>query len=159
MIADIVYEATYAHPREAVWRALTTSELLAAWLMANDLREARVGHTFRFTDRPRPFWNGVCSCEVLVADAPSRFELAWGTDAPGTATRASWTLAATPDGGTRLTFCHSGLHGVMGWLMKLGMSKGWRRMVERSIPFVLDEMTRGRTPTRDAVKQAALHGA
>jgi uncharacterized protein YndB with AHSA1/START domain len=158
MIADIVHEATYAHPRDAVWRALTTPEALGAWLMANDFREAKRGHTFRFTDRPRPFWDGICACEVLVADAPSRFELAWGIGSPSTSSRVSWTLSATPDGGTRLTFRHSGLHGFMGWLMKRGMDKGWRRMLERSIPFVLDEMTRGRTPTRDAVKQNAVHG-
>jgi hypothetical protein len=56
--------------------------------------------------------------------------------------------------GTHLAFRHSGLEGVAGWLMKKGMTRGWQRMVERSIPFVAAEMARGRTPTRDEVGRA-----
>jgi uncharacterized protein YndB with AHSA1/START domain len=35
------------HPPEKVWRALTESELLAAWLMANDMQPL-IGHSFTF---------------------------------------------------------------------------------------------------------------
>jgi len=39
------------HPHAKVWRALTEPELLAAWLMANDMR-ALVGHRFTFKQQP-----------------------------------------------------------------------------------------------------------
>jgi len=39
------------HPPAKVWRALTEPELLAAWLMANDMR-ALVGHRFTFKQQP-----------------------------------------------------------------------------------------------------------
>jgi uncharacterized protein YndB with AHSA1/START domain len=155
MSADIVYEATFRHPPEQVWRALTTHEALGAWLMENDFSEARVGHRFRFTDRPRPFWDGICECEVIEADAPRRFSLRWGTNVKGAPTRVEWALTPTPDGGTHVLFRHGGLNGVMGFLMKQGMSKGWRRMLERSIPFVLDELAKGSMPSREAVRAHA----
>ncbi len=151
MIPDIVHEATYPHPPELVWRAIAAHDALEAWLMKNDLRDARAGERFRFVDRPRPFWNGICECEIAEADAPRRFALRWGVGGKGAPSDVSWTLSPVPGGGTRLVFRHGGLTGVMGWIMKKGMDEGWRRMVQRSIPFVLEGLAAGRRPTRDEV--------
>jgi uncharacterized protein YndB with AHSA1/START domain len=152
MIADIVHRATYRHPPELVWRAITTPEGLHAWLMVNDFREPVVGHRFQFRDRPRPFWDGICDCEVAEADMPRRFALRWGLNVKGEATRLSFELTPTTDGGTTLELRHGGLDGLMGWLMKKGMDKGWRRMVERTIPFVCDGLAKGAVPSREAVQ-------
>ena len=158
MHADIVYSATYPHPPEQVWSLLTRPEWLEAWLMKNTLSSAEVGHRFRFTDRPRPFWDGISECEVVASEPGRRFALRWGINARNEATEVSWTL--TPDGpsgnGTHLEFRHSGLRGFMGWIMKKGMTRGWQRMIERSIPYILDELAAGRTPDRDAVRCASL---
>lgn len=150
-LEDIVCAATYEHPPELVWRALVTPRALAAWLMENTFERAEVGHRFRFTDRPRPFWDGVCECEVEAVEDARRLALRWGIGKDATSTRVEFTL--TPAGpGTRLAFRHSGLHGVMGWFMKKGMTKGWTRMVERSIPRVCEYLARGEVPTREALK-------
>lgn len=154
MISDIAHEASYPYPPELVWRAITTPEVLGAWLMRNDLREARPGQRFRFTDRPRPFWDGVCECEVAEADAPRRFALRWGLNVKGQPSVVSWSLAPTAEGGTRVEFRHAGLNGVMGWFMRKGMDKGWRRMLERSLPFVLARLATGRPPSREEVALA-----
>jgi uncharacterized protein YndB with AHSA1/START domain len=151
MIEDIVHRATYRHPPELVWRAIATREGLDAWMMVNDFEEAKVGHRFRFRDKPRPFWDGICDCEVAEADAPRRFVLRWGLNVRGEPTRLSFELTPTSDGGTTLELRHGGLNGVMGWFMKKGMDKGWRRMVERSIPLVADGMAKGAVPSRDEV--------
>ncbi len=153
MIADIVHEATYRHPPELVWRAVATPEGLNAWMMVNDFREAKVGHRFRFTDRPRPFWDGICDCEVVEAEAQRRFSILWGTNGRGAPTRVTFTLTPTDDGGTRLEFRHGGMQGLLGWAMKKGMDGGWRGMVQRAIPFVLDGMARGQVPSRDEVRR------
>jgi uncharacterized protein YndB with AHSA1/START domain len=48
---SIVVECDLPEPPEKVWRALTVPELLAAWLMPNDIR-AEVGSRFSFQPRP-----------------------------------------------------------------------------------------------------------
>jgi uncharacterized protein YndB with AHSA1/START domain len=50
---EIVTECDLPDPPEKVWRALTVPELLAAWLMPNDIRP-RVGERFRFQPEPIP---------------------------------------------------------------------------------------------------------
>ncbi len=151
MIPDIVHEATYPDSPDVVWRAIATPEALGTWLMPNDFREATPGHRFRFTDRPRPFWDGICEWEVLEADAPRRFALRWGLNVKGAPSTVSWTLSPAGGGGTRVVFRHAGLNGLMGWFMKKGMDKGWRRMLERSLPVVLAGLARGQLPSRDEV--------
>ncbi len=150
MIPDIVHEATYRHPPDRVWRAIAAHDALEAWLMENDLREPRAGERFRFRDRPRPFWDGVCECEIAEADAPRRFALRWGVGGSAAPSTVSWTLEPVP-GGTHVLFRHAGLTGVMGWIMKRGMDKGWRRMLDRSLPFVLAGLAAGRLPGREEV--------
>ena len=153
MLSPILVDANYAHPPALVWKVLTTPRALAAWLMETTFARAEVGHRFRFTDRPRPFWDGICECTVESADEPRQLALAWGTNT-SVPTRVTWTLAPTLDGGTRVTFRHDGLAGIQGFLMKQGMTRGWKRMLQRSIPFVLEAMARDRVPTRDEVKAA-----
>ncbi len=44
---SIAMEYDLPHPPAKVWRALTEPELLAAWLMVNNMRPL-VGHSFTF---------------------------------------------------------------------------------------------------------------
>ena len=158
MTDDIVHEATYPHPPSAVWKALTTREALRAWLMDNTFEEARVGHAFRFMDKPKKIvgWDGITECEVLEAVPERRLVVAFG---PGRdsfpATRVAWTLEPTPEGGTRVRFRHDGFTGLKGWMMRQGMDQGWGRMHRHAIPYVLDEMAHGRMPTQEATRAEA----
>lgn len=156
-----MHEATYAQPPEVVWQAIATKAGLEAWLMANDFQEARVGHRFTFTDKPRPFWDGQSPCEVVECDPPRRLALLWNTR-EAHPSKASWTLTRTPQGGTRLQFRHEGLTGFMGFLMKKGMQDGWGRMVHHSIPLVAERIAAGLPlPPRAEVKERSkqLHKA
>jgi len=151
MIDDIVHRATLPMAPELVWQAIATPAGLSAWMMQNDYQKPEVGHRFRFTDKPRPFWDGICDCEVAQADANRCFSLLWGLNQKGEPSRVTWTLEPAPGGGTHVEFRHSGLHGLMGWLMKKGMSTGWQRMLERSIPLVAEGIGKGQIPPRDEV--------
>ena len=54
---SISMEYDLPYPPEKVWRALTEPELLAAWIMVNDIRPL-VGHNFTFEHR---FGNDIVS--------------------------------------------------------------------------------------------------
>jgi uncharacterized protein YndB with AHSA1/START domain len=69
---SVVVECDLPEPPEKVWRALTESDLLSAWIMPNDLRP-EVGSRFRF--QPEAENGPPIECEVLEA-APNR-RLSW----------------------------------------------------------------------------------
>lgn len=159
MTDDIVHEATYPYPPEAVWKALTTREAVSAWLMETTFQEATVGHRFQFRDKPRPGWSGVTNCEILEADAPRRLVYSFGAPEDGSPmTRVAWELEPVA-GGTRLRLRHGGFTGFKGWLMRQGMKHGWGRIVRHGIPFVIGRMAGGSIPSRAETKEVAKRGA
>ena len=68
---SIVVEREMPHAPEKIWRALTSSALIADWLMANDF-EPEPGRKFQFRSKPMPGWTGVTNCEVTELDPPRR---------------------------------------------------------------------------------------
>ena len=74
---SIVVEREMPHSPEKIWRALTTSALIADWLMENDF-EPELGRNFQFRAKPMPGWSGITNCEVIELDAPTRLAYRWG---------------------------------------------------------------------------------
>jgi uncharacterized protein YndB with AHSA1/START domain len=111
---------------EKVWRALTDSELIAAWLMPNDFRPT-VGHKFNFRAKPMHGWDGVVHCEVLEVDAPKRLRYSWrgGAGPFQIDTEVAWTLSPSKAGGTLLKMEHSGFHAKDAPAFG-AMGEGWR---------------------------------
>ncbi|MDA8237747.1 MAG: SRPBCC domain-containing protein [Chloroflexi bacterium] len=125
---SIAFSWDLPHPPARVWRALTEPELLARWLMATDLRPA-VGEPFTFRQEPTPWWDGIVRGEVLEAEPDRRLRYTWrsGSGPNGVDTVVTWTLTATPAGGTRLTLEQSGfLPGAAAAFE--GAKQGWERM-------------------------------
>ncbi|RUX83102.1 SRPBCC domain-containing protein, partial [Mesorhizobium sp. M7A.F.Ca.CA.004.08.1.1] len=56
------FEYELAEPPEKVWRALTIPELLAAWMMPNDI-SPEIGNRFAFAGPDTPI-----ECEILDAE-------------------------------------------------------------------------------------------
>jgi uncharacterized protein YndB with AHSA1/START domain len=100
----LVVERVFPHPPEKLWRALTESPLLAQWLMNNDF-ELTAGRKFQFRAEPKPNWNGVIDCEVLVIEPMKQLSYSWGS--MGIDTVVLWTLNPA-DGGTQLRMEQSG---------------------------------------------------
>jgi uncharacterized protein YndB with AHSA1/START domain len=130
---SIVVERTLAHPPEKVWRALTTAELIATWLMQNDFAP-RVGRRFNFRARPIPnMWNGVTDCEVLEVEPPRRLVYSWnasGEEAEGgLKTIVTWTLTPAA-GGTHVRMEQAGFRPAAE-AGSQAMGGGWPRIVER----------------------------
>jgi uncharacterized protein YndB with AHSA1/START domain len=97
-----------AAPRERVWAALTTPELLAQWLGQGAVFDATVGAqgSYTWTD-----W-GRFPLVVEAVDAPSTLAVRWASKPDGelsetSSTTVHYTLETIPSG-TRLTVMESG---------------------------------------------------
>ena len=101
----VIVDCDLDDPPEKVWRALTTPELLAAWLAEGDIR-AEVGHRFALNPETGPV-----ECEVLEADPRNRLKISWHErDEAGEPIESEVTIDLTPtiNGGTRLRLVHDG---------------------------------------------------
>jgi uncharacterized protein YndB with AHSA1/START domain len=112
------FEYDLAEPPEKVWRALTVPELLAAWMMPNDIRP-EIGNRFAFAGPDAPI-----ECEILDAEPERLLRYSWRERSqPGGAARqdqldspldspldsvVTFTLARTVSGGTHLRIVHDG---------------------------------------------------
>ena len=136
-MGTIRVEATYPHPPERVWRALTDPQAIAEWLMPNDF-QPRLGHRFQFRVANAKGWSGVVDCEVTELTPPSRLAYTWASDKVDT--RVTWTLEPSKDG-TRLVLEHSGFKGVGQFLLrKLIMGPGWKNMLKKKLPQVIERV-------------------
>ncbi|RWC34424.1 SRPBCC domain-containing protein [Mesorhizobium sp.] len=104
----IEFEYDLVEPPEKVWRALTVPELLAAWLMPNDI-SPEIGNRFAFAGQDTPI-----ECEILDAEPEKLLRYSW-REQPGDAARqdpldstVTFTLARTVSGGTHLRIVHDG---------------------------------------------------
>ena len=129
---EIVVEYALPYPPAKVWRALIEPELLAGWLMPNDIAPV-VGHKFNFRTQPMGDWNGVVDCEVLEVELQKRLVYTWvGGSAKNEGyghkldTTVTWTLEPSGDGGTVLKLVHHGFH-PDDFAFKM-MGQGWRSM-------------------------------
>ena len=101
----------YPHPPQRVWRALTTPELMARWLMEPTGFAPVVGTRFTFRTQPMPAvdFSGEIACEVIEVVDGKRLTISW-TDAH-TGRPAGWLVSWTLHGegsGTRVILLHSG---------------------------------------------------
>lgn len=104
----------YTTSIEKAWAALTDSNKLAKWIMANDFKPV-VGHRFQFRTEPSEWWDGIIDGEVLIVEEPSRLSYSWASgEEKHTVT---WTLQDLGDGKVNLHLEQTGFsnpHGLEG---------------------------------------------
>ena len=105
---SLAFEYDLAEPPEKVWRALTVPELLAAWMMPNDIKP-QTGSNFTFAGP-----DTAIECEILEAEPEHLLRYSW-REQPRDAARqdpldstVTFTLARTVSGGTHLRIVHDG---------------------------------------------------
>lgn len=102
------FDCELAEPPEKVWRALTEPELLAAWMMPNDMK-TEAGSRFAFAGPDAPI-----ECEVLEAEPGRLLRYSWRErpsakdQLPAFDSVVTFTLARTASGGTHLSIVHDG---------------------------------------------------
>jgi uncharacterized protein YndB with AHSA1/START domain len=137
---SIVHEMVYPHPIWTVWKALTSSEALAAWLMPNDF-VAEVGHRFTFRTQPQQTWNGIVECQVVELEAPYKLAYTW-RGGPLLNTLVTFTLEAQA-GQTRLRLEHSGFAagGPAGLSIRDLLDSGWgSKLLRERLPALLAQL-------------------
>ncbi|TIP30773.1 MAG: SRPBCC domain-containing protein [Mesorhizobium sp.] len=113
MTADsIEFECELPDPPEKVWRALTVPDLLAAWMMPNDIKP-EIGSRFAFARPDAPI-----ECEILDAEPERLLRYSWRErPTPGNTADpldspmdsiVTFTLDRTVSGGTHLRIVHDG---------------------------------------------------
>jgi uncharacterized protein YndB with AHSA1/START domain len=138
MARTLVFDVDYPHSPEQVWRALTSSEALAEWLMANDFAP-EVGRSFQFRAKPVWGWNGIVDCKVLELDAPRRMVWKWQSEHIDTTVTFTLTPTAT---GTHLLLVHDGFRGARGHFVSW-MMRGWNGLLRKRLLVVLVRLETG----------------
>ncbi|MCX5494545.1 SRPBCC domain-containing protein [Kaistia dalseonensis] len=109
---SLLLECDLDAPIETVWRALSEPELLAQWLLPNDITTEQGG---RFTLAGGAELGGPIACEILASDAPHRLSFSWRgseTHPDGSEsvldTVLTFELSPVSDGRTHLRLVHGG---------------------------------------------------
>jgi uncharacterized protein YndB with AHSA1/START domain len=125
----IKYNWFFEQSPETVWKYLTTSELMAEWLMKNDF-ELMLGRKFMFKANPHPDldFDGKVYCEILEIDPEKKLVYSWKSgDGLGTMNVDSivtWILIPKNEG-TELILEHSGFDELKNTMLFQAMNKGW----------------------------------
>jgi len=132
---DIVVDEVFPHAPETIWKALTTGELIARWLMPAEGFQAVVGNRFTYKTTPAGAWDGTIHCEILEVVPNQRLVYSWQgghEDNVGYGSRletvVSWTLARA-DKGTRVRVVHSGFELPRNDTAYRNMSDGWKKVI------------------------------
>ena len=132
---DIVIDEVFPHVPETIWKALTSAQLIARWLMPPTGFEAVEGKAFTFQTKPGGDWDGVIHCRVLEVVANRRLVYAWkGGDERNTGygapldTVVTWSLTPV-EAGTRIQLIHAGFVLPRNESAYTIMSGGWKKVV------------------------------
>lgn len=134
-LPEICKKVVLNAPIEKVWKAVSTSEGIAAWWMPNTFQPI-LGHDFtlhagQFGDSP---------CKVTELDAPNRVGFDWGKD---------WHLVIEleklKDGKIEFTLIHSGWDvekvtefGQTHSVVREIMNGGWEEIVKVKLPTYIE---------------------
>jgi uncharacterized protein YndB with AHSA1/START domain len=134
---DIVVDETLPHAPETIWKALTSSALIARWIMEPTGFAPVEGTRFTFRTTPAGAWDGTIHCQVLDVVPNERLVYSWKGGDDGNAgygsrldTVVTWTLSREPNG-TRVRLVHSGFELPRNEAAFTNMGRGWRTILPR----------------------------
>lgn len=134
---DIVVDEVLPHAPEVIWKALTSSALIACWIMEPTGFAAIEGRRFTFNTTPAGAWDGTIHCQVLEVIPNERLAYSWkGGDDGNTGygsrldTVVTWTLTRAANG-TRVRLVHSGFELPRNEIAFTNMGRGWKTILPR----------------------------
>ena len=132
---QIVVDEVLPHAPEAIWKTLTTGDLIGRWLMTPSGFEPVEGNRFTFQTTPAGEWDGTIHCRIVELVTNERLAYTWRGGHEGNAgygspldTVVTWTLSRVA-GGTRLRLVHSGFVAPRNDSAYRSMGEGWEKVV------------------------------
>jgi len=132
---DIVVDEVFPHAPETIWKALTSGDLIARWLMPPTGFQAVEGADFTYQTKPAGEWDGTIRCKVLQVIPNTRLAYAWTGGHAGNVgygspldTVVTWVLTKV-ENGTRVRLVHSGFVLPKNDTAYRNMSDGWKKVV------------------------------
>jgi len=113
-------------PIQKVWKAIATSEGLAAWLMPNDFQPV-MGHEFTFRSEPKNGWNGIVYCKVMELNPPKRIGFTWSGN--NMEQYVSFELTELEKDKTQFMLVHAGWSEENAMIRDI-MYEGWGYLIE-----------------------------
>jgi uncharacterized protein YndB with AHSA1/START domain len=135
MQKEIKHSFFFPHSAEIVWEYLTKPELLAQWLMANDIQPV-VGHQFQFRSKPAVEigFDGIVYCEILDVVPLKQLSYSWKCSPTNGGykidTVVMWTLIPK-NKGTELNLLQTGFKENENVPFYMAMYNGWTKQVEK----------------------------
>jgi uncharacterized protein YndB with AHSA1/START domain len=128
----IAFELDLKHSPDKVWRALTTPDLLAEWLLPTIGFKLEVGAEFTLKTQAYPGWDGIVKCRMIEVEPKRRISYSWTVPFLDTVVSFELTPTAT---GTRLSIVQSGFKSDQ--KQEFGGSRyGWKMMGEKLIDLL-----------------------
>ena len=146
MSKQITHKCFYEQPPQEVWKYLTTSELIAQWLMPNNF-VLQAGHEFQFRIRPIPEmdFDGIVYCKVMDIVPFKKLSYTWKSDSKegriSVDSLVVWTLSKKGEG-TELLVEHTGFTDSINISLYPAMNKGWLENMQK-ITSLLNEVKQG----------------
>jgi len=75
-LPDIERTIVMDAPIEKVWKAISTSEGLASWIMPNNFK-LEMDYEFNFWSKPKNDWDGTVYCKITEINPPTRLAFTW----------------------------------------------------------------------------------
>jgi uncharacterized protein YndB with AHSA1/START domain len=123
-------EATYPHPPERVWKALTESDKLSRWLMPNDFRPL-IGYRFRLETPAGAIVKG----KVIEVEDQALIAFTWNDEDDGESV-VVWRLEPV-DGGTRVSVEHRPVETPEVTRIPIDAYFNWRYALRHRLPGLL----------------------
>ncbi|AZO77549.1 MULTISPECIES: SRPBCC domain-containing protein [unclassified Bosea (in: a-proteobacteria)] len=134
---EIVVDEILPHAPETIWKALTSSKLIARWIMEPFGFAPVEGTRFTFKTTPAGAWDGTIHCQVLDVIPNERLAYSWRGGDDGNAgygsrldTVVTWTLSKAASG-TRVRLVHSGFELPRNEAAFTNMGRGWKTILPR----------------------------
>jgi uncharacterized protein YndB with AHSA1/START domain len=134
IVVDV--DEVFPHAPEAIWRTLTSGELMGRWLMVPTGFEPVQGNRFTYRTKPAGEWDGTIHCEVLEVKPNERLSYSWKGGHAGNVgygspldTVVTFILSRVANG-TRLRLVHSGFLLPRNETAFRSMGEGWKKVVQ-----------------------------